>query len=149
MDTTPPHQLTSLEPVDILQQTELYYKITPPSSSPPLPSPPSNPHTWPGYVTTLPSWDKRILHDANINSSHIWQIIQQQTQHWMVVSDGSCLHNKAAYAWSIIRGTKIVQTSQGMVVGNPTTAFRSELWGVVAWYGAFTIYSNILTLQYP
>ena len=31
-------------------------------------------------------------------------------------------------------GIKQITTGSGMVTGNPTTAFRSELYGIAAWY---------------
>ena len=68
-----------------------------------------------------------LTHIGNISFAH---------QQWTIVHDGSYLHNTAAYSWQICYNYRCLLTGQGSAPGNPSSAFRAELFGMVAWYCA-------------
>ena len=133
IDTTPPHQLNNLEPLDIIRQMPTHY-----NTSIPIPEPPSIPQTipinWNQYVASLLKWDKRILHENMAEKQSLWTELIQKHQHWDIISNGSYLAPNAAYAWAIHNGHKVIYIGQGHAPGNPALAFRSKLTAIMSWH---------------
>ena len=63
-----------------------------------------------------------------------WLQLPGQHHNWEIVHDGSYLHPKAAYAWRIYSSENCILEGQGMAPGNPSSAFRAEIFGLMAWY---------------
>jgi len=134
IDTTNPDQLYNIHPVDIIRQTQTEYTVSIPMvSNISLPMKVTA-TTWIAYINSQTMWECRILHDNQFDHHNLWNCLNQQEVHLTVVSDGSYSFNKAAYAWVLMHHNHTRQQSTGMVTGNPITSFRSELYGVVAWY---------------
>ena len=134
IDDTPPQLLTSLTPMDIHKLTSNHIVLNVPD----IPSPSDQPNTyistWTQYLTTLPSWEQRIINDVSTDLRDIWEPLQHGNTQWTIISDGSYANNNGAYSWVIYNNGKQITQSIGMVPGNPVTAFRAELFGITTWY---------------
>ena len=120
--------------MDILRQTSHTVKLTPPASIEHQIVAPPHCFTWSSYVNQLHPWEQCVLKNSIPDPSILWTHLIRRDQQWMIISDGSYVMNTAAYAWIIHDDNQILHRSQGMAPGNPMTAFRSELYGVVTWY---------------
>ena len=134
VDHTPPHQLINIQPVDLVAQTQDYYDILPPIINIPIDANLRPITTWTEYQQNLIPWERQCIQDAQTSLLDYWIQLQESTPTWSVVSDGSYKNDKAAYAWIVTNGNKIIQQGTGTVSRNPITAFRAELHGLVAWY---------------
>ena len=132
IDSTPPTSLTQLQPLDILVTTNNAYHLSIPYHRQRLPTIPATPTTWQEYISRL--WERRIINDMQYSAQSIWYHFINSNQEVIIVTDGSYKDHKASYAWLMHDGNKQINTGSGTVTGNPTTAFRSELFGIVAWY---------------
>ena len=126
-DTTPPSALHNIIPLDIIHMTEEYITV-----SPPLHEAPTIPRvlpiiTWTNYLSTLCSWERRILQDIQVPIQDYWYQITQCTSPLIVVSDGSYFERKGSYSWIISNGTQVLQKGMGMVPGNPFFFFLYNL----------------------
>ena len=86
------------------------------------------------YTQQLASWERKLLLDTGYNKKPLWEAIMEANTSWIAASDGSHNDFRASYAWTLSNGTTIVQHGQGLVQGNPITAFREELYGLLAIY---------------
>ena len=75
-----------------------------------------------------------MIQDMQTSAMSLWYHLTNSKQEVIIVTDGSCKNHKASYAWIMHDGLQQITTGSGMVSGNPTTAFRSELFGIAAWY---------------
>ena len=146
IDYTPPTSLPNLQPLDILVQDNNTYHVSIPiqaATSHPIPTPPT---TWQAYLFQLPLWERRMIRDMQTSAMSIWHHLTKSKTEVIIVTDGSYKTNKASYAWIMHDGVQQITTGNGMVSGNPITAFRSELFGIVAWYCC--VYHAINYLQH-
>jgi len=55
-------------------------------------------------------------------------------EQWIIVHDGSYHASHATYAWKLIHHSTSILQGCGTAPGNPSTALRAELYGLMAWY---------------
>ena len=140
IDKTHPQNLEDIVPIDIIQDTETFYIVSIPHHPNTPPQKPLLILTWEHYQAKLHPWERRMIHDApNINT--LWQHFHPDGQEWVIVSDGSYASNTGGYSWVIHSDGKNLHNGKGTVSGNPITAFRSELYGLV---GALCCITHII-----
>ena len=134
VDDTPPNQLQQVIPMDIVKRTTTEVTLTIPDT--PVPPQPTSTIllTWQQYISHLSHWEKGIINDVTTDIQYLWKNLTIGDQHWKIISDGSYADLKSAYSWIIYDGKQQIQKCTGMTPGNPATAFRAELYGVLSWY---------------
>ena len=133
-DTTPPTGINGLEPLDVLKTSDTSYLVSLPVPIVADKSSVSSYTTWHQYLSSLTPWERSLLNDLNHNIEDCWSAFIHLPKKWHIVSDGSYEYPKASYSWIIHNEHKIILSATGAVSGNPPTALRAELQGVLAWY---------------
>jgi hypothetical protein len=100
------------------------------------------------YLTTIPSWEAALISNIDIKAPSKYILYQfecpETTLH--IVSDGSFIAPKGAYGWVIANDNTILIESNGIALGEPMTAYRSEIYGKLAWLlfiKHYTTFNNI------
>jgi len=121
-------------PLDIIQRNEHYTDVTQFTQLPknlPVVQPPT---TWEEYINIQHPWEATILTNATSEITRISLQIYHDNTIWHIASDGSYKDHRGAYAWILSDGNTKLQQGTGLALGNPATAYRSELYGITAWY---------------
>ena len=155
IDHTPPTELEDLIPMDIICNTSTRLLVIPPMAKLYTSPPSTQITTWTQYLSTLPTWESRILTEVSPAITNIWQDLHQSNPQWKLICDGSFVAPKALYCWKLYDGNNIIYTGTGMAPGNPATAFRAELYSIVTWYSCmyhtmtyFDLQSNVQVIPY-
>jgi hypothetical protein len=109
-----------------------------------------NPKTWEEYISALPEWAGSTLQNMHIEEhTPIWLFPEDDHALIYVVSDGSVIDHRGAYAWVIASSNKVLLSGQGSIFDTSMSSYRAEVFGILAWSLYVWHYSQILQLNIP
>jgi hypothetical protein len=93
---------------------------------------PASPPTFPEYLQTLPSWDRRLLESVTLHNEQGLLTQLQSNDPLYIVSDGGAAGNLCSYGALVANSTEIYVSVAGTTEGILPGSFRAESYGCLA-----------------